>query len=231
VKKTSFITVMNIKNKLHFTVPALLILVALIQIWFVYTNNLTPWKGGGFGMFASIDRMERRPVHITITASDRVFAVDPGNLVTGQNEMRKIQSMPNNRRLNELAGNVMAASWTIDSSRAVSSYSADEIIGTSKYQKYLLKPVFSKSDAAGLTLISADLVSVEVFRMNYDTNNQKLSLKSLNRVVLGRLCHTATGRLYPYHTLGRQSYLPDAILDHGCCAIFLGCEQGLQHYL
>ncbi|MBT9313893.1 hypothetical protein [Leptothoe spongobia] len=43
-------------------VPLLLTTVALRQIILVHTAGLSPWHGGGFGMFASIDRDERRVV-------------------------------------------------------------------------------------------------------------------------------------------------------------------------
>ena len=43
-------------------IPLLLTTVALRQIVLVHTVGLSPWHGGGFGMFASIDRDERRVV-------------------------------------------------------------------------------------------------------------------------------------------------------------------------
>ncbi len=43
-------------------IPLLLTTVALRQIILVHTAGLSPWHGGGFGMFASIDRDERRVV-------------------------------------------------------------------------------------------------------------------------------------------------------------------------
>lgn len=43
-------------------IPGLLTIVALRQILLVHTVGLSPWHGGGFGMFASIDRDERRLV-------------------------------------------------------------------------------------------------------------------------------------------------------------------------
>ena len=43
-------------------IPLLLTAVALRQIVLVHTAGLSPWHGGGFGMFASIDRDERRVV-------------------------------------------------------------------------------------------------------------------------------------------------------------------------
>ncbi len=42
-------------SKTCLTPCALLVIVALAQIWEAKTHNLSPWKGGGFGMFSCID--------------------------------------------------------------------------------------------------------------------------------------------------------------------------------
>ena len=49
---------------------ALLIGVALIQIWLVYAEALSPWSGGGFGMFSTTDAGMARHLH--------AFAIRPG---------------------------------------------------------------------------------------------------------------------------------------------------------
>src|SRR5689334_22540220 len=43
--------------------PAIiLILVALLQLYLTHTANLSPWKGGGFGMFGAIDAPDMRVI-------------------------------------------------------------------------------------------------------------------------------------------------------------------------
>ena len=51
----------------RWAVPFLLIVVAGRQMIMVRTAGLSPWHGGGFGMFASIDRDERRLVTLLTT--------------------------------------------------------------------------------------------------------------------------------------------------------------------
>jgi hypothetical protein len=54
------------------TLPAvLLVLVALVQIGLTRTSALTPWKGGGFGMFATLDHGAFRRVEVVIDGPDR----------------------------------------------------------------------------------------------------------------------------------------------------------------
>lgn len=58
-------------------IPALLALVAVCQMSFGLWGALTPWKGGGFGMFASLDRPLHRYFSVTATSADgRQYAVD-----------------------------------------------------------------------------------------------------------------------------------------------------------
>ena len=49
---------------------ALLITVACLQLWLSHTANLSPWAGGGFGMFSSTDTRGNRHLH--------AFALRPG---------------------------------------------------------------------------------------------------------------------------------------------------------
>jgi hypothetical protein len=51
--------------------PALLVAVALCQIALTRTAALTPWKGGGFGMFATLDHGAYRGVVAIVEAPDR----------------------------------------------------------------------------------------------------------------------------------------------------------------
>jgi hypothetical protein len=51
--------------------PALLIAVASTQIALSRTSDLTAWKGGGFGMFATLDHAGYRGLDIVVDAPDR----------------------------------------------------------------------------------------------------------------------------------------------------------------
>src|SRR5262249_54656161 len=50
---------------------ALLAIVACSQLVLTRTTNLTPWKGGGFGMFSTLDHAAFRRISIVIDAPDR----------------------------------------------------------------------------------------------------------------------------------------------------------------
>ncbi len=48
-----------------------LIVVAIVQVVLAKTADLSPWKGGGFGMFATTDGTAFRHVRIFVEATER----------------------------------------------------------------------------------------------------------------------------------------------------------------
>jgi hypothetical protein len=53
----------------------ILLIVATAQMALARTGLLSPWKGGGFGMFASIDGLPFRQVRVFVEASTRSRAI------------------------------------------------------------------------------------------------------------------------------------------------------------
>jgi hypothetical protein len=51
--------------------PALLAVVACVQIGLARLTPLTPWKGGGFGMFATTDGASNRETDVLVTGPER----------------------------------------------------------------------------------------------------------------------------------------------------------------
>ncbi len=95
---------------LAYLVPALLIGVASWQQYLVRAHNLTPWKGGGFGMFSTNEGPGTRLLRAAITTSDGTFDVDiPSNL---SRLARLAQAMPTEERLLALASAMARQQWT-----------------------------------------------------------------------------------------------------------------------
>jgi hypothetical protein len=91
---------------LKFLPPALLIVVAVIQIGLARTAGLTPWKGGGFGMFSTLDHGAYRGVDIVIDAPDRSESLEiPPSL---QLAAARAAAFPGERLLRGLAEGVAA---------------------------------------------------------------------------------------------------------------------------
>jgi hypothetical protein len=88
--------------------PALLLcVVALHQIWLAHDAHLSPWNGGGFGMFSSTDVFARRHLHVWLVSPEFRQELDvPSGL---REEMRGALALPTDARLRNLGERLLAA--------------------------------------------------------------------------------------------------------------------------
>jgi hypothetical protein len=90
-----------------FVAPALLVLTALLQIPMARVGTLNPAKGGGFGLFSTVDKLENRIVlaYLETPAGDRPVAIafDEG--------VQRVASFPTERGIERLA-RALSASGT-----------------------------------------------------------------------------------------------------------------------
>lgn len=85
--------------------PLLLLLVAGIQIYLAKTANLTPWKGGGFGMFSTNDGNANRFLRIVVSGPQRSEELLlQGNL---EDLAARVQMFPGDNQLTELAKGIL----------------------------------------------------------------------------------------------------------------------------
>jgi hypothetical protein len=81
--------------------PVLLALVVLVQVWLVHARGLTPWCGGGFGMFSTIDGWGARHLHVWLRGDGwRREAVVPDELSSLKEQAL---ALPDDTRLRALA--------------------------------------------------------------------------------------------------------------------------------
>ena len=83
-----------------------LIAVAVVQVVLTRTADLSPWKGGGFGMFASTDGVAFRRVRIVVEAPGRSeqLAIAPSLQAAAD----RAALLPSDRLLTKLAQAVAA---------------------------------------------------------------------------------------------------------------------------
>lgn len=84
---------------------ALLLAVAGGQLILAKTAGLSPWKGGGFGMFSTTDDAGRRHVRVFVTAPERSeeLAIPPSL----QDLARRAATLPTDAALSRLARGVV----------------------------------------------------------------------------------------------------------------------------
>jgi hypothetical protein len=87
--------------------PSLLLcLIAATQMVLAPTTNLSPWKGGGFGMFASVDGLPFRWVRLYVYAAERSEEIAlPASM---EASARRVAAWPHRRALERLARAVVA---------------------------------------------------------------------------------------------------------------------------
>lgn len=84
---------------------SLLVAVAGAQVMLATTAGLTPWKGGGFGMFATTDDGGRRYVRIFVSAPERSEEITvPPSL---SDAARRAAALPGDTQLARLARGVV----------------------------------------------------------------------------------------------------------------------------
>lgn len=90
-------------------VPILLCAVACLQIFLAMTKSLSPWKGGGFGMFSTVDSPDARFLRIyLINGGEETAVVLPDSLkMMG----REVQTIPTPALLSKLAQQLAQGSW------------------------------------------------------------------------------------------------------------------------
>ena len=102
---------------LAWALPVVLIVVALNQVVWAHTRDLTPWKGGGFGMFASVDLLSYRPLQAEFITHHGTYPIDIHNFRDSSDRARKVytnaRGLPDDRRMSQLVEVMFEATWTV----------------------------------------------------------------------------------------------------------------------
>lgn len=94
---------------LVFGSPALLCVIACAQIYYAMTGSLSPWKGGGFGMFSTVDSPDARFLRVyLINGNEEIPVLVPDSLKT---LAREAQTIPNRALLSKLADRMARGTW------------------------------------------------------------------------------------------------------------------------
>ena len=106
----------------HWLVSLILIGVALVQIYLAMTVNLTPWKGGGFGMFAAIDSSAMRVIQAEgLDQNGQILTLDLVNALDKQT-WRRIRALPRQSDLEEIAPQLIAQPFVPSTIRQQAAY-------------------------------------------------------------------------------------------------------------
>ena len=94
---------------LKYLAPVLLATLACIQIFLGLKFELTPWKGGGFGMFSTVDSPGARSIRVYLETDDGELPTKAPSWLRARR--RYARSFPTDFRVRALAVEMAAATW------------------------------------------------------------------------------------------------------------------------
>ncbi len=146
---------------LWFLAPALLIGVAGVHTYLSAAKNQTPWEGGGFGMFSTVDKRQARFVRYSLlTPEDTARVRLPGHL---RRYVERLRARPTPTRVESLAQYLANAKWVEtdpDSSRDADAPGA----ATPSPPQYRFLPSHETSDRPSVPVVA---VRVRVWRYRF----------------------------------------------------------------
>lgn len=96
---------------LMFCAPFILVVIALNQIYLAQVKGLTPWKGGGFGMFSTIDSTGARNLQIFLDTESDTFKVNIPADPKISKLAERARAMPSRTTLLMLGGLIAEKRW------------------------------------------------------------------------------------------------------------------------
>lgn len=142
----------------------LLVTMAGLHTTLRLTTELTPWKGGGFAMFSSIDGPAIRQVRLSVQTDDGAWvdAVAPAGYRDDLDLLRAVSSRDG---AEALATRAVTESWYRAGGPAVAS----SVTG---------------GPQPGLTALEVTAARVEVLHPDYDPSTGRLALRTVHDVVV-----------------------------------------------
>ncbi len=93
----------------YWLVPLIAFSVAARQYYLAHYLSLSPWSGGGFGMFTTSDNPNNRFCHIHLLVDNQVLCVEfPSDMGLG---FKTLDTHPNSDQLNDMTKKIASKTW------------------------------------------------------------------------------------------------------------------------
>jgi hypothetical protein len=146
--------------------PVLLCAIAFLQIVLAQTHALSPWKGGGFGMFSSVDSPSARFIRAYLIDGEQEYAVLlPRHLGSVAQQAR---TMPNPVTLNLIARETARARWIMADLQPKNLYRDDTFVPVVRMVERDMPP------ATLATEIAFDHVRIELWRYTFNAADHRV---------------------------------------------------------
>lgn len=165
--------------------PAVLLAIAVVHTVAVETTHLTPWEGGGFGMFSTVDRGQARFLRSYLITPNREIRVE---LPTSVREyVWRIRVLPDSQRVQRLARVLANAPWVAEplsrpsrvqpATRTARPTTPEPTEARGRSVRYRVRSAQTNRTAA--TRVDVRGVRVEVWRYHFDPSDAALTARIL----------------------------------------------------
>jgi len=164
------------RSTAYYLVPALAAAIAMRQLYLSHAYALTPWKGGGFGMVASVDQPRSRFVRaylLTPLGTVPVEADAPERVVQ---LATRIRFMPSPERLNAFADAILDTSWIVDTAPSLRA----------RVAPWRPPAPAAAGPPGGARPVEVSGVHVEVWRIRLDPSGPRLVTRKLTEITRAR---------------------------------------------
>jgi hypothetical protein len=190
-----------------FLAPAVLFMIACVQFGTASITELSPWKGGGFGMFSTIESPSSRVIRVHLITSDKtkipVKVPDQFRKLVGQ-----IRTKPKQSDIDKLAVALSNKSWATYNMLPIqeqyfrlhekyfpgSPLPADSVSNKRLQYAASLNELFDQMQWVSVVkdgekvdrVLDFESVEVECLQMKFDKAKSKLVLQSIAKALRNR---------------------------------------------
>lgn len=187
------------RQRLNAAFPSLvLIVVACTQIWRAKNLNQSPWKGGGFGMFATSDTPGTRFFRISLVSATGEVRVGLPKDMAPQGSM--LRTVPTEDNARDVARRLSGMTWVQDDLGApvrpgavkapdasLPGEAQDDTDDNAKQQQvYYRNLERDEPEPAKEKILVFDRVRVEVWRYSFDTSRNVARAARIQSVEVSR---------------------------------------------
>ncbi len=179
----------------NYAVVTVLLSVASVHFYLVVSKDLTKWKGGGFGMFSTVDAGANRAIRIEAISGGRSYNVQLPHDKDLSDATRLSRRLPSTSNLEFVATALANNVWGRRERRSESKLRAESY--TSKaghpldledldflrrgWERETLYP-YSQNPTRHLSILLVDEIVITVYRLAYDLKTRNLRRDEIHTV-------------------------------------------------
>ena len=178
-------------KKAYLIVPTLSLVIFFLQLYLVKNQNLSPWKGGGFGMFAHIDAPDMRVIMVNgiTTENDTIKIKVPfsggGEYGPYTHKMGlKLRTLPNMSKLEKLANMLIEDDYISSNKKKIDlnqHLKSSGISSNTVVQHEYYRPLYSyeQKDKKALNTKQLKAIKLQLLRIVYNRKSHSLSYQNI----------------------------------------------------